>query len=183
MLSFNIKILTKYTGDALIFFPVITGVTVGILSLTMAIMSHLKTNKAIQFETDVSKLKRPLSKKPDSEFGATYRRAVYGIGVTALIVAIIQVISMVIALGLLDSFDKTVRQYGTTDFTNGSTSALLIGYELAIFNKCCFEKGWSTQGSIPQCSSGYAVGDDLGCTVPDTYALFNNQLCVSKLPY
>jgi len=76
------------------------------------------------------------------------------------------------AIGYIVTVHKVEAGISNTDLTPFESEATTL--QLAVFNLCCFEEGWSAQGEILKCQPG----EQLSCTLPDRYADYEDTLCV-----
>lgn len=101
-----------------------------------------------------------------SKFFIIYELAVIGIAIGLIIVA----------WSYQSVISDLTYLYGPIVKSATSTrQSIMIDYEMALFNKCCYNKGWSSQGKVTACTGDLTVDCS---TLPSAVSDYKNLLCV-----
>jgi hypothetical protein len=130
----------------------------------------------------------PLNPRAQSQACASFcaelrgRGKVRGLVCTGVLLAIVLVlVQSVLAgayLGFLqlgyDVMDQMGREGAAANASIGALGRDISTLQIAVFNKCCHERGWSVQGRVERCPSD---GSAPACTVPARFAAYQSKLC------
>ncbi len=70
--------------------------------------------------------------------------------------------------------DQMGREGAAVNASIGTLGRDIATLQIAVFNKCCHERGWSAQGRVERC---FSDGSAPACIVPARFAAYESKLC------